>query len=83
MKKNKMKIAVTGSIGSGKSSFCNFISELGYPVIKADDISKKILSEDKEIKAKVIKEFGEESFIDNEINKKFLSEKIFPDPVKV
>jgi dephospho-CoA kinase len=83
MIEKKIKVAVTGNIGSGKSSFCNFLSEKGYPVINADDVSKNILSEDGEIKKKVIKEFGEESFVNNEINKKFLAEKVFSDPVKV
>jgi dephospho-CoA kinase len=83
MIKNKIKVAVTGNIGSGKSLFCNFLTEMGFRVIKADDVSKKILSEDKEVREKVVKEFGEESFIKNEINKKFLAEKIFSDPSKV
>jgi dephospho-CoA kinase len=79
----KFKVAVTGSIGSGKSTFCNFITEAGFNVIKADDISKKILKEDEDVRKKVIKEFGKESFINKEINKKFLAEKIFSDPVNV
>jgi dephospho-CoA kinase len=83
LKPVKLKIAVTGSMGSGKSSFCNFISEKGYPLIKADDLSKDILKNDKEVKEKVINEFGKDSFINNEINKKFLAEKIFSDPVNV
>jgi len=83
MNKKKLKVAVTGSIGSGKSSFCNFISENGYPVINADDLSKAILKEDQEVKGKVIKEFGKESFIKNEINKQFLAEKAFSNPANV
>jgi len=83
MKINKLKVAITGNIGSGKSTFCNFIIGRGYPVINADDISKNILKEDKSVKEKVIKEFGNESFINNEINKKFLAEKIFSDPNNV
>ena len=61
-------IAVVGPSGSGKSTFCDFIAEKGYPVIKADDISKQILAEDKNVKEKVIKKFGDESFINNQIN---------------
>ena len=79
----KFKVAVTGSIGSGKSTFCNFITEAGFNVIKADDISKKILKEDEDVRKKVIREFGKDSFINKEINKKFLSEKIFSDAINV
>ncbi len=83
MIKKKLGIAVTGSIGSGKSTFCNFLAEKGYPVIKADDISKQILANAQDVKEKVIKKFGEESFINGQINKKFLAEKIFSNPVNV
>ena len=79
----KFKVAVTGSIGSGKSTFCNFITEAGFNVIKVDDISKKILKEDEDVRKKVIREFGKDSFINKEINKKFLSEKIFSDAINV
>lgn len=83
MKKKKLKIAITGSIGSGKSAFADFIRGKGYPVIKADDISKEILANDKVVKEKVIHEFGEESFSGNEINKNYLAEKVFSDPENV
>ena len=79
----KFKVAVTGSIGSGKSTFCNFITEAGFNVIKVDDISKKILKEDEDVRKKVIREFGKDSFINKEINKKFLAEKIFSDAINV
>jgi dephospho-CoA kinase len=80
LKSKKLKVAVTGNIGSGKSLFCKFISEKGYPVIEADEVSKTILVENKEVRSKVIKEFGEESFIGNRINKKYVAEKVFSDP---
>ena len=83
MKNQRLKITVTGSIGSGKSLFCNFLSEKGYPVIKADDISKEILAEDKEVRLKVIREFGEESYIGSKINKKYIAEKVFSDPIRL
>jgi dephospho-CoA kinase len=79
----KIKIAVTGSIGSGKTSFCRMIEEKGYPVIRADDISKEILGSDKKVRVEVEKVFGKESFINDQINKKFLAEKIFNDPENV
>lgn len=79
----KLKIAITGSIGSGKSAFSKFIREKGFTVLDADEISKKILAEDEEVRAMVIREFGPDSFAGNEINKKYLSEKVFSDPENV
>jgi len=79
----KLKIAITGSIGSGKSAFADFIKEAGYTIIKADDISKEILARNNEVKEKVINAFGKESFTDSEINRKYLAEKVFSDPGNV
>ncbi len=79
----KINVGVTGSIGSGKSAFCNFISGMNYPILNADEISKEILKNDRDVKQKIISKFGGESYLGNEINKKFLAEKIFSDPAKV
>ena len=39
--KNK-KIAITGGIGSGKSTVCEILLELGYPVISCDKITTEL-----------------------------------------
>jgi dephospho-CoA kinase len=83
MTDKKIKIAITGSIGSGKSTFTEFITEEGYTVIKADDVSKEILTNDNGVREKVINSFGKESFNGSEINRKYLAEKVFSDPEKV
>lgn len=78
-----MIIGITGNIGSGKSTFSEFAKEQGYPVIKADDLSKSILQSDQKVKAAVIKEFGSESFVNDLPNKKFLAQEVFNNPVKL
>jgi len=77
-----MKIAITGNIGSGKSTFSGFAVQAGFPVLFADDISKNILENDEKVRSLVIKSFGAESFIKNKPNKKFLAEQIFSDQIK-
>ena len=79
----KLKIAVTGGIGSGKSTVCEILRSKDFPIIYADDVSKEILSSNSSIQKKIISEFGDESFIDNNPNVKFLSEKVFTDSEKV
>ena len=79
----KIKIAVTGGIGSGKSLFCNFLNQLGIPVISVDEVSKELLETDKDIRGKIIKAFGSESFNGNIANKKYLAEKVFSNPLNV
>jgi len=83
MSKIKYKIAITGNIGSGKSTFSEFAAQAGYPVIYADDISKKLLSHDEKVRDLIIKQFGDKSFIKSEPNKNFLAKEVFSDPVKL
>lgn len=77
-----MKIAITGNIGCGKSTFSGFAEEKGFIVLRADDISKEILEKDEKVRELVIKNFGSESFINNKPNKKYIAEKIFSDQKK-
>lgn len=83
MSKIKYKIAITGNIGSGKSTFSEFAAQAGYPVIYADDISRKLLSHDEKVRGLIIKQFGDKSFIKSEPNKNFLAKEVFGDPVKL
>ena len=83
MKNKSLKIAVTGGIGSGKSTFCNYLSSKGFPLLKADDISKEILENDGDVKKKIINAFGEESFKEGKPNKEYLAEKVFSNPENV
>jgi len=79
----KIKVAITGGIGSGKSVFSDALREKGFSVILADDIAKEILQNDPLVKELIIKEFGKEAFPNNILDRKYLAEKVFPDPGKV
>lgn len=78
-----IKVAITGNIGSGKSTFADYLNSKGYPVLNADNISKDILSSDQEVKSQIINEFGSDSFSDDKVNKKFLAAKVFSNPEKL
>ena len=43
------KIAITGGIGSGKSTVLSIIKNADYPVFSCDEISKKVIVDDKYI----------------------------------
>ena len=75
-----IRVAITGNIGSGKSTFTDYLSSKGYPVLNADNISKEILSSDNDVKAQVIAEFGAESFTGNKVNNKFIADRVFSNP---
>ena len=83
MKSQTKKIAITGSIGSGKSAFCKILSEKGYTVVNADELSKELLVTNKDVKNKIIQAFGNESYINNEINKKYIADKAFSSSINV
>ncbi len=78
-----IKVAITGGIGSGKSTFANYLALKGYIVINADDISKDILTFDESIINKVSKEFGSESYKNGKLNKKFIAAQVFSNPAKL
>ena len=58
MKQNKIYVAVTGGIGSGKSTVIGMIRKMGYPVFSADEISRTIYA-DPRIQEKIERHFPE------------------------
>lgn len=58
MKQNKIYVAVTGGIGSGKSTVIGMIRKMGYPVFSADEISRTIYA-DPRIQEKIKRRFPE------------------------
>ena len=45
MMRNNNVIAVTGGIGSGKSTFCALLQDKGFPVFSCDKIYAELLAE--------------------------------------
>ena len=81
--KKRLKIAITGGIGSGKSSVSKIVEALGFPVIKADDLAKELMLQDELVKKKIIKIFGKESFTEKGINTKYLADNVFSNKERV
>lgn len=79
----KLKVGITGGIGSGKSTVAKIFINSGYQVFFADDISKNLLAEDPYIRKKIISQFGSQSYINDKPNKSFLRDKIFSDREKL
>jgi dephospho-CoA kinase len=79
----KLKIAITGGIGSGKSQFAGFIKEMGYPVIDADSTAKDILTDDKNVREKIIAAFGAGAYNAQGLDTEYLAANVFSDPSNV
>jgi dephospho-CoA kinase len=74
-----IKVGLTGGIGSGKTTAAKIFELLGVPVYYADDAAKKIMNEDKQLKAAIQKQFGEESYRNGELDRNYLASKVFND----
>ena len=83
MKQNSDKkiIAVTGGVGSGKSSVCKYLADKGYPVVDCDDLSRKA-AEDKDVLTKISDTFGSKFVKDGKLLRRALSREVFADQQK-
>lgn len=73
------KVAVTGGIGTGKTTVSKLFEKIGIPVFNSDEIAKELMHNDKQLQAEIIKVFGDESYINNELNRAYLSDVVFND----
>lgn len=74
------RLGVTGGIGSGKTTVCRMLEELGARVFYADDEAKRLLANDPSIRRDVIDLFGPESYLpDGSPNRRFIARMAFAD----
>lgn len=80
---NALIVAITGGIGSGKTTAALIIEEAGFPVIYTDILAKEIMNSDSNIKKKVIDSFGDNSYYSSgEINNQHIASVVFGDGEK-
>ena len=79
----KLRVAITGGIGSGKSLVSSFFEKAGYPVIKADEIAKELMQDNEQVKKKLVHEFGINVYSKGVLNTKFLADEVFSDSEKL
>ena len=74
-----MKIAITGTIGSGKSEVSNYLRELGYFVFDCDETNRKLL-EKGNAGYEMVKFAFPEAFDEDELDKAKLADIVFNNP---
>jgi len=76
-----LTIGLTGGIGSGKSTVVGILSELGAPVLDADQVGHAIYAPGGPAYAEVVNAFGKEILrTDGTIDRKKLGPIVFSDP---
>ncbi len=81
--KNSIVIAVTGGMGCGQTTVCNFLARWGAKIINADQVAKQEIERNEEIKKELKKAFGSRIFYRNgRLNRKLLARIAFSDAAK-
>jgi dephospho-CoA kinase len=75
----RIKLGVTGGIGSGKTSVCRVFSVLGVPLFSADQEAREIMGNDKSIMRRVNSIAGRDLYPDGSLDRMQLAAIIFND----
>jgi dephospho-CoA kinase len=78
-----LRIGLTGGIGSGKTTVAKIFEALGIPVFYADDATKLLMNTNEELKNAIIKNFGEATYKNGELDRKHLASIVFNDKEKL
>jgi dephospho-CoA kinase len=75
-----LKVALTGGIGSGKSTVSEILEELGAYVIDSDQLARDVIERGSPGYESVLASFGDEILVDGEIDRNKLGSIVFKDP---
>jgi dephospho-CoA kinase len=78
--KPRLKLGVTGGIGSGKTSVCRVFSSLGIPVFSTDPEAKKIMESNGGIIKRINSLVGRDIYIGGSLDRQQLATLIFNNP---
>ena len=74
-----LKVGITGGIGSGKTTVCKIFETLGVPVYYSDLEARYLTNSHPEIISAVKELFGEEIYINGELNRARVGSLVFKD----
>ena len=79
-----LHVGITGGIGSGKSTVCKIFATLGIPIYYADDRAKALMTEDRELVARIKQIFGVSAYLtDGQLNRAHIASIAFADREKL
>ena len=74
-----IRIGITGGMGAGKSVISEMMRCLNIPIYDADQASKIILNNNKEVKSRLMELLGEDIFAEGILNRQLMAQRIFND----
>ncbi|NDD58434.1 MAG: dephospho-CoA kinase [Chlamydiae bacterium] len=77
------KIAVTGGLSSGKSTVCGIFKDLGAYTVSSDEIVHNLFLNDRPLQRKIIDLLGSDIVVNNLLDRKKISNKVFSQPLKL
>lgn len=77
MRKIPTKIGLTGGIGSGKSTISKLLALYELPLYDSDSNAKRLMETDRDIIARISLLFGDRSYTEGKLNRRFLAEQVF------
>lgn len=78
-----LKVGITGGIGAGKSAVADVFAGFGIPVLKADEVSRKLMENDPVLQQQIKVLFGNESYQKGRLNRPFLANIVFGNKEKL
>jgi len=73
-----LRVGLTGSLGSGKSTVATILRELGADVIEADELGRELMEPGHQVYDEIVSEFGPEIVLpDGRLNRPKLAELVF------
>ena len=74
-----IQIAVTGNMGCGKTTICQIMENEGIPVYYSDSRAKQLMNQNESLIRSIKDRFGEESYHDGLLNRKWIASIVFDD----
>lgn len=78
----RLRIGLTGGIGSGKTTVARFFAELGVTVLDADQVARELIVPGQPALTALAEHFGPSILKDGQLDRAALKHRIFTDPAE-
>ncbi len=78
-----LRVAITGGIGSGKSTVCKIFESMHIATLNADELATTLMQTNSAVRNAIISQFGEACYVNNILQKKVLAQLVFAEKNKL